>query len=134
LPSGRYAMSLTFGVSFPLETTVAAARLILADVPTRWPRVKFLLSHGGGTLPYLLGRLDQVWGEGDGKGPPPSQTARRFYADSILYSSEALAFAARSFGHDRVMWGSDHPFYQPEGVDETVSPIKRGAAKTFLEI
>jgi predicted TIM-barrel fold metal-dependent hydrolase len=79
LTSGRHVFGLTTGVSFPLETTVAAARLLLAGVPSGWPRVKFFLAHGGGALPYLLGRLDHVWGEEGRSGPRPSEIARRFY-------------------------------------------------------
>ena len=41
----------------PVETTVAAAHLIFGGVMERFPRLKILLAHGGGLLPYNLGRL-----------------------------------------------------------------------------
>ncbi len=134
LKSGRHSLALTVGVSFPVETTVAAARLLLAGIPTLWPRVKFLLSHGGGALPYLLGRLDHVWSAGAIPGPLPSQMARGLYADSILYSSETQAFAERSFGDGRLMWGSDHPFSLPVRVDGSARTITRDTAWSFLSI
>jgi aminocarboxymuconate-semialdehyde decarboxylase len=132
LTSGRHVFGLTTGVSFPLETTVAAARLLLASVPSGWPRVKFFLAHGGGALPYLLGRLDHVWGEEGRSGPRPSEIARRFYAASILHSPGAQAFAAQAFGHGRVLWGSDHPFSLPGGDDDIPGKDIEDAVRSFL--
>src|ERR1700690_4465089 len=43
----------------PMETTLAAGHLILAGVMESYPRLKMLLAHGGGALPYLHGRLDR---------------------------------------------------------------------------
>ena len=41
------------------DTTIAASRLICAGVPQRHPELKLILSHGGGTLQYLVGRLER---------------------------------------------------------------------------
>lgn len=65
LSSRRHLFGLTIGVSFPLETTVAASRLLLAGVPSGWPRVKFFLAHGGGALPICLGGWTTFGGRRD---------------------------------------------------------------------
>ena len=46
---------------YPLETTVAIAALIFGGVLERLPRLRIGFAHGGGTLPFLLGRFDHGW-------------------------------------------------------------------------
>ena len=111
--SPKDGLGLTVGVSFPLETTVAAARLLLAEVPERFPNIRFVLAHGGGALPFLLGRLDHVWNAPSA----PSEMARRFYIDSLVYEKRTRTFASQRLGEDRLMWGSDHPFSMPDPSD-----------------
>lgn len=125
-------LGLSVGVSFPLETTIAAARLLLARVPERFPNIRFLLAHGGGSLPFLLGRLDHVW---ERASTLPSEAARKFYVDALVYSERTMRFVADRLGEGRVMWGSDHPFSEPEAPDESMTmDVRRGTAKTFLEL
>ena len=45
----------------PTGTTVAAAALIFGGVLQEMPRLKFVLSHGGGTCPALAGRWEHAW-------------------------------------------------------------------------
>ena len=45
-------------VGWPFETTLAVARMIYTGLFERRPDLKLLLAHGGGTLPWLAGRLD----------------------------------------------------------------------------
>ncbi len=56
-----FGHALPVAVAFPLETTVALARLVMAGVLHRHPGLRIVASHGGGTLPYLAGRLDAGW-------------------------------------------------------------------------
>ena len=48
------------GVGFPLETTLAVGNLLFAGVFTRFPEVRWVFAHGGGTVPYLKGRWTQI--------------------------------------------------------------------------
>jgi len=102
-------------VGYPFETTLAAASLLLGGTLDRFPALTPILIHGGGFLPYHLGRFDQghrarAEVRQDGVGLPSSY-ARRFYYDTLTQSSAALAFLVHVVGHDRVLLGSDHPFW-----------------------
>ena len=88
------------------------------------PALTVVLVHGGGFFPYHVGRFDrghqtrpEVRRDG---AQPPSTYLRRFYYDTLLQRSEALAYLAGIVGHDRVLLGSDHPFWlgdpEPLGV------------------
>jgi aminocarboxymuconate-semialdehyde decarboxylase len=98
--------------AFPLETALASVSLLAAGIPERFPRLKILLSHGGGALSWILPRLDVGWSLGL-KGQmqqPPSKTARWFWYDTILYDAAALAYLAEAVGSDHIVVGSDYPF------------------------
>jgi len=53
-----YGHSLELSLGFPMETTIAMSKLILSGVMDRYPKLKVLVSHAGGALPWLHGRID----------------------------------------------------------------------------
>lgn len=97
---------------FPLETALASVSLLAAGVPERFPRLRVLLSHGGGALPWILPRMDFGWSLGArGKMTrAPSNLARQFWYDSILYDPVSLSFLGNAVGESRIVVGSDYPF------------------------
>jgi aminocarboxymuconate-semialdehyde decarboxylase len=97
---------------FPLETALASVSLLAAGVTERFPRLRILLSHGGGALPWILPRMDHGWSLGL-KGQmtqPPSKAARQFWYDTILYDPASLSFLAHAVGTEHIVVGSDYPF------------------------
>jgi aminocarboxymuconate-semialdehyde decarboxylase len=109
-------------VGYPFETTLAAASLILGGTLDRFPALEIVLVHGGGFLPYHVGRLDRGHAarpecRADGAAVP-SAYLRRFSYDTLVQSPPALAYLVDVVGADRVLLGSDHPFWlgDPEPV------------------
>jgi aminocarboxymuconate-semialdehyde decarboxylase len=117
-PSGLERMAgrpeLAAVAAFPLETALAATSLLTHGITERFPKLRILLSHGGGALPWILPRLKHA----HSLGPPlqelfardPAEMARAFYYDTILYDRPALRFLAESVGSDHIVVGSDYPF------------------------
>ena len=117
-PSGLERMAgrpeLAAVAAFPLETALAATSLLTHGITERFPKLRILLSHGGGALPWILPRLKHA----HSLGPPlrelfardPAEMARAFYYDTILYDRPALRFLADSVGSDHIVVGSDYPF------------------------
>jgi len=102
-------------VGYPLETTLAAASLIFGGVLDRFPALEVVLVHGGGFLPYHVGRFDRGHAtrpeaRADGAALP-SGYLRRFHYDSLVQFPPALAYLVSVVGEDRVLLGSDHPFW-----------------------
>ena len=98
--------------AFPLETALAAVSLLAAQITDRYPRLKVLLSHGGGALSWILPRLDFGWSiglQGQMK-QPASNAARKFWYDTILYDPASLRFLSKAVGIDHIVVGSDYPF------------------------
>jgi aminocarboxymuconate-semialdehyde decarboxylase len=109
--------------AFPLETALAATSLLTHGVTERFPRLRILLSHGGGALPWILPRLDRTRVLDPSLqhlfARAPGEMARRFYYDTVLYDDAALRFLANAVGTDNIVVGSDYPFSirQPRPAD-----------------
>jgi aminocarboxymuconate-semialdehyde decarboxylase len=86
---------------------------VFTGVPERYPRIRWVLSHLGGTIPYVAERLDRGWrafGECRARiERPPSEYLRRFYFDTVNFDPRALRFAADFAGVSQLLAGSDYP-------------------------
>jgi predicted TIM-barrel fold metal-dependent hydrolase len=113
---GTANYGLTWMVGAPFEDTVAALRLVLSGLTTRYPRLRVSVPHLGGTLPFLLQRLDdaadrqRATGEPLRIAAPPSTLVRRFWFDTVNSHPAALRCACASFGADRLLLGTDFPY------------------------
>jgi aminocarboxymuconate-semialdehyde decarboxylase len=98
----------------PVETFVAAARLIVGGVFDRHPDLQVQLVHAGGAFPYQLARLDhayEVRTETRSKAQRrPSEYVRNLLFDTVAFDPRALAFLIELAGPERVLFGSDLPF------------------------
>ena len=92
------------------DTTIAMARLLFSGHLTRFPGLTLVVSHGGGALPYALGRLRRNHAIHRNGCADPFEGFRRLYFDTVLFEPQALRFLCDVAGADRVVLGSDHPF------------------------
>lgn len=113
-------------VGMPAETTLAGTALILGGVLSEFPDLRCMLSHGGGALTFLKGRID--WGykcRPDLVAPDcaelPSKMLKRLYFDSITHDEACLQMLVNDVGAEKVMLGSDYPF--PLGEVPSVAPV-----------
>ncbi len=112
-----YGHGMALALGFPFETTTAVTRLILGGTFDRFPGLKLMVAHSGGALPYLAGRLDACVG-GHREHPVPlkqrpSDYLRMMYFDAISYQVPTLELLISLVGVERIMFGTDHPFFPP---------------------
>jgi aminocarboxymuconate-semialdehyde decarboxylase len=108
---GDYGLANTIG--FTGDTSLCFARMILDGFLDEFPDLELIACHGGGTLPYLAARFDQMWARTSGIrriDSPPSSYLRRLWFDAIVYDQPTLEFLVDRVGADRVLYGSDYPF------------------------
>jgi aminocarboxymuconate-semialdehyde decarboxylase len=109
-----------------IDTMLAATRLILAGVFDRFPKLRIVLVHGGGFLPYQTARLDRSYAI-DALGPrtlkraAPSAYLGSFFHDTCMLGPAALILLCQVAGADRVVLGSDYPF--PIGDPDPVGSV-----------
>jgi aminocarboxymuconate-semialdehyde decarboxylase len=115
-PVGVEAMTdywLTPLVGFPLDTSLAAAGLVFSGVVKRFPRIRWVLGHLGGAIPYIAERLDRGFHAfrecREHIDRPPSEYLREFYYDSVNFDVRALQLAIDFAGAGHVLAGSDYP-------------------------
>jgi aminocarboxymuconate-semialdehyde decarboxylase len=114
-------------VGFLMDTTLAAAHLVFSGVPERFPRIKWVLSHLGGAIPYLAERLDR----GSEAFPEcranirkkPSEYLRTWHYDTVNFDRDALELAIKFAGAERVLAGSDYP-HQIGSIPSMLSAIR----------
>jgi aminocarboxymuconate-semialdehyde decarboxylase len=117
-PPGAQVMDMTqfdlsWSVGFMFDTTLAFTRMIFDGFFDRYPNLKMIASHGGGTLPYLVGRFEK----GDEVEIPqrrkmqrkPTDYLRHIYYDCITYNPGALQYLVSVVGASQVMLGTDWP-------------------------
>ena len=100
-------------VGNPTETTLALSHLIFGGVLDRHPGLTVLAAHGGGYLPYYIGRSDHGYAvrpESRGPAHPPSHYLTRLYFDTIVHSAQILEQLVAVAGADRVLLGTDYPY------------------------
>jgi aminocarboxymuconate-semialdehyde decarboxylase len=109
----------------PLETTVTAAHLVMAGVLEAHPRLKILLSHGGGAILALRGRLRHAHSfQPDARArlaESPLESIRRFHFDTVTHDPTLLRALVEFAGADRVLLGSDYPFDM--GLERPAEPV-----------
>ena len=100
-------------VGFPMDTTLAAAKLVFSGIPERFPRIQWALCHLGGAIPYLAERLDrgfEAFSECRAHIPrPPSTYLKQFYFDTVNFDPKAIQLAIEFAGLDHIVAGSDYP-------------------------
>ncbi len=100
-------------VGFMFDTTLAAAGLVFSGVVERQPRIRWILGHLGGAIPYLAERLDR----GFEAYPecrvhiarPPSEYLKKFFYDTVNFDPKALRLAIEFAGVSQLLAGSDYP-------------------------
>jgi predicted TIM-barrel fold metal-dependent hydrolase len=101
---------------FLFDTTTAALRLVFDGLFERHPDFKFIVPHAGSLIPYFVGRIDhfgrvQRPGSTGAISGPASDHIRRLYVDTVCEWAPAVSLCCDFFGVDRVMHGTDHPFW-----------------------
>jgi len=100
-------------VGFLMDTTLAAAHLVFSGIPGRFARIRWVLCHLGGAIPYLAERLDRgfhAFRECRAHiDRPPSEYLREFYFDTVNFDPRALQLAIDFAGADHILAGSDYP-------------------------
>jgi len=105
--------NLIASVGFMFDTSLAVARMIFDGFFERHPNLKLIAAHGGGTLPYIAGRLDICFDNmpacREKISRKPSEYLKRIYYDSVVFQQESLELALKVGGTENVLYGSDYP-------------------------
>jgi predicted TIM-barrel fold metal-dependent hydrolase len=134
-------LGLAWMVGAPFEDTVAALQLLMAGVTTRYPRLEIIVPHFGGTLPFLLERIDGNVANRTRRAVPvpfegaaSAQLRQRFWYDTVNGHPAAFQCACASFGADRLLLGTDYPYMTGQRLQRLVdAPTQMGLSPAESE-
>ncbi len=105
--------NLVPSIGFTFDTSLAIARCIYDGFFDRYPSITVIAAHGGGALPYLIGRLDicheRIPTCSARTKERPSNYMRRICVDTVVFSQDALDMCVKVCGPENVLYGSDYP-------------------------
>jgi aminocarboxymuconate-semialdehyde decarboxylase len=130
---------LPVSLGFTTETTVAVTRLYLSGTFDEVQDLRLILSHAGGTLPFLAGRIESCLANFPTGSSAPAKSLDQviktnIYVDGITFSASPLRAAAEVVGADRIMFGTDHPLFpssRKDGMYAAMVDNREAAAKCF---
>lgn len=104
-----------FLIDYVADTTRAVTRLHYSNTFVRTPDVKYVLSHAGGTIPYIVQRFDLLDSlhavpGADERGTAREQFRRLYWDTAIAFQQPVLDLARDVIGLDHVVFGSDTPY------------------------
>ena len=107
----RYYMGIVVGTI--AETTIAVTSLLFGGVMKKFPKLDFIFCHGGGAVPYQIGRIKHaldVREEMKGEAPFTGSDLKHIYFDSVLFDGKSMELLVDTWGADNVVFGTDYPF------------------------
>jgi predicted TIM-barrel fold metal-dependent hydrolase len=116
------------GLGNMFDNTIALARLIMSGIFDRYPELKLVCPHLGGTLPYIVGRLDHQMtvlrrGPRDLKRTP-SEYLKMVHYDIVSPLALAMKFGYEFAGADHLLFSSDHPWVDPRLIIDRFDSLK----------
>jgi len=111
----RSELDLSWLLGSPVEDTAVAIDLAVSGWLERFPRIRVIVPHLGGVLPFISQRIDDQYLRRNPFGTvAPSARVRPLWVDSVNSDPDALALTIRVLGLDRVLLGTDFPFLPGE--------------------
>lgn len=128
-------------VGMPAETSLAICSMIFGGVFDRFPRLRVMFSHGGGSFPMTLGRIEHGFDVRPdlvqvNRTRPPREYLDRLYFDTLVHDPDVLRFMLKQIGSQRLALGSDYPFplgeHHPGAMIESMNDLDSATRHQLL--
>ncbi|NQW30718.1 MAG: amidohydrolase [Ignavibacteria bacterium] len=138
-------------VGMPAETTLAITSMIFGGVFDKFPKLKVMFAHAGGTFPFTVSRISHGYHARPDlcnvhDVSDPQEYIGRFYVDGITHNADALRFLISVMGANRIAYGTDYPFplgdlhhgefieHMTDLSDVTKEQLFSGTVRDFLNL
>jgi 6-methylsalicylate decarboxylase len=124
LPDNR-----ALGITLSTETTLTIQSILYTGTAMRCPEIRFIWSHGGGTMPYITSRFGANTAPGTGEPNATMAAIRRFYYDTAqAFNEYTLATFTKVVPNSHILFGTDYPFAQAGTVAKGLADYGFSAA------
>ena len=117
------------GMAYMFDTSLAIVRLMMSGLFEEQPNLKLIVPHTGGFVPYIRGRVERLidtWTPTEGwpqLSQPSHEQFDKIYLDTIAHSPETLEYCYKSYGPEKLLYGTDHPFANFEVYNQMVDNL-----------
>ncbi|MFM9969415.1 MAG: amidohydrolase family protein [Burkholderiales bacterium] len=120
-------------IEFCTDTTRAIASVVFGGTSSRYPGVRFIFSHGGGTLPFIVERFTRLAARGDFKKLFPKgvlpELQRFYYEVAQAAHPGALSSLTRLVKVNQILFGTDFPYRTSKEIGRQLVEYGFGAAE-----
>ena len=106
--AGSCSARESYTLKFINEESIAIVSLLGAKTFDTFPTLKIVVAHGGGAIPYQMGRF-RSWNVRKGETVTFDEQLRKLYFDTCNYSKEAIELLLKVAGTDNVLFGTEKP-------------------------
>jgi len=104
----------------------------MTDLLDPYPDLTVQVANLGGTMPFIIERLDHVVERRQPDAPLPSSRMNRIYVDTSSFDTQGIEAAARVFGPERVLFGSDCPIFSTERIQDAMDRLPRSSTEIAM--
>jgi len=115
--AGSCSARESYTLKFINEESIAIISLLNAKIFETFPKLKIVVAHGGGAIPYQMGRF-RAWTARKGEAMSFDDQLRQLYFDTCNYSKEAIELLLKVAGTDNVLFGTEKP-----GTGSALDPV-----------
>ena len=122
-----------YGLHFIHEEDIAILSLLSSKVFDEFPTLKIVIPHGGGSIPYQIGRW-RSWEIREGRKTYDFDAdLQKLWFDTVLYNQESIDFLLRMLGTERVLFATEKPGTGSSRDSETGAWLDDSALTAILE-
>jgi aminocarboxymuconate-semialdehyde decarboxylase len=133
----------TSAVALQAQASQVVLTLVLSDLLDAFPRIRFQIINLGGTIPFIIERMESIARHRTPDHPFPTERLRRLWFDCASMGPRALEAAVALYGADRIMLGTDWPIFRDPPHETTLVParltpeeraaVSHGTARALLD-
>ena len=141
--AAEFAQYRTSAVALQAQASQVVLTLVLSDLLDTYPRIRFQVINLGGTIPFILGRMESIARHRSPDDLFPVAKLRRLWFDCASMGPRALELAVATYGADRIMLGTDWPIFRDPPHEATLAParlapedraaVSHGTARALLD-
>ncbi len=119
-----FAQYRTSAVALQSQIAQTVLTVILSDIQDLWPRLSFQIVNLGGTLPFIVERMEAIARDRNPDTPFPTARLRNLWYDCASLGPRALEMAVGLYGADRIFLGSDYPIFSDNPLAVALEPAR----------
>lgn len=127
-PPDDFVQYRTSAVALQSQASQVVLTLVLSDILDLYPRISFQIVNLGGTIPFILERIERIAHHRNPDEPFPTSRLRRLFFDCASLGPHALEVAVKVYGADRIMMGSDYPIFHDDPWETAVKLARISSA------